>query len=162
VTQEAQVVRLAPMTPDQFAAFLERDTREYADEMVKAGFWSRASALRRSQQEHRRLLRDGLHTRGHQFFTIEDAQTGQAVGVIWLNVRLESAEPLGYIYAIEVDEAFRRKGYAREAMLELETAARGQGLKQLGLHVFAHNEAARALYEKLGYRLASLNLQKEL
>ena len=47
-------------------------------------------------------------------------------------------------------------------MQELENVARGMGLRQLGLHVFAHNQAARALYEQLGYQTASLNMIKDL
>ncbi|MFH1183595.1 MAG: GNAT family N-acetyltransferase [Chloroflexota bacterium] len=156
------MVRLTPMTQEQFAAFLERDIRDYADEQVRAGYWSRPEALRRSRQEHTRLLPDGLRTRDHHLFAIEDAETDQPVGVLWLNSRLVSSRPSGFIYAIEVNEPLRRKGYARQAMLELEEVARGMGLKQLALHVFAHNDAARALYEKLGYGITSLNLSKEL
>jgi len=40
--------------------------------------------------------------------------------------------------------------------------ARGMGLRQLGLHVFAFNEGARLLYEGLGYSVASLNMLKDL
>jgi RimJ/RimL family protein N-acetyltransferase len=36
------------------------------------------------------------------------------------------------------------------------------GLQRLGLHVFAHNHGARALYESLGYAVASLNMLKPL
>jgi ribosomal protein S18 acetylase RimI-like enzyme len=156
------MVRLARMTPEVFQVFLERDIGEYAQEQVRAGFWSEPESLRRSRQEHTRLLPRGLQTRDHHFFVIEDSETGQAVGMVWLNTRLVSARPSGFIYALDVEESFRRRGYGRQAMLELEHVARGMGLKQLALHVFAHNDAARALYESLGYQIASLNLSKEL
>jgi ribosomal protein S18 acetylase RimI-like enzyme len=158
---EKLMVQLVPMTMPEFAAFLERDIQEYAEEQVRAGYWSEPEALQRSRQEHTRLLPKGLRTRDHHFFTIQDA-TGQAMGMIWLNTRLVSSRTSGHIYALEVDEPFRRKGYARQAMRELETVARGMGLKQLSLHVFAHNEGARALYEGLGYKTSSLNMLKEL
>jgi hypothetical protein len=47
-------------------------------------------------------------------------------------------------------------------MLELENVARGMGLRQLGLHVFAFNDGARALYDGLGYSVASRNMLKDL
>jgi ribosomal protein S18 acetylase RimI-like enzyme len=159
---EEHMVRLTPMSSEKFKAFLDRDTRDYAAEMVKAGYWTAPSALQRSRQEHRRLLRDGQRSRDHYFYTIEDSDTGQAVGAVWLNSRMETTRPTGYIYVLEIDEPYRRQGYGRQAMQELEIVARGMGLQQLGLHVFAHNGAARALYEGLGYQTASLNLIKSL
>jgi ribosomal protein S18 acetylase RimI-like enzyme len=158
---EKQMVQLVPMTMPEFAAFQERDIQEYARDQVRAGNWSEPESLQRSRQEHARLLPKGLRTKDHHFFTIRDA-TGQAVGMIWLNTRLVSSRPSGHVHALEVYQAFRRKGYARQAMLELEEVARGMGLKQLGLHVFAHNEGARSLYEALDYQISSLNMRKDL
>ena len=36
------------------------------------------------------------------------------------------------------------------------------GLHKMGLHVFGHNLAARALYEKLGYVPVNINMEKQL
>ncbi|WP_420851953.1 hypothetical protein [Paenibacillus allorhizoplanae] len=36
------------------------------------------------------------------------------------------------------------------------------GIKSIGLHVFAHNQIARGLYEKLGYEETSIVMAKEL
>jgi ribosomal protein S18 acetylase RimI-like enzyme len=36
------------------------------------------------------------------------------------------------------------------------------GLAGIALHVFGHNQSARALYEKLGYAPTNLNLYKPL
>ena len=98
----------------------------------------------------------------HFLYTIQDADQGRAVGALWLMVNLDSPRPSGFILDLEIDEPYRRKGYGRAAMLELERLARGMGLRQLGLNVFAHNAGARALYESLGYGLGSLNMLKDL
>jgi len=156
------MVKLVPMTPQEFDGFLERDIREYAQERVRAGFWTEAESLARSRKEHRLLLPDGLKSRYHHLHTIRDSESGEEVGVIWFMSDLDSSRGSGFIYDIEIHEPFRRRGYARQAMLELENVARGMGLRQLGLHVFANNEAARALYEALGYGVASLNMLKDL
>lgn len=156
------MVRLIPMTPQEFDAFLENDIREYAKEQVRAGYWSEAEALPRSRKEHKALLPDGLKSKFHHLYTIQETEHGEAVGVLWLRANLDSSRASGFIFDIEIGEPFRRKGYARQAMLELEKVARAMGLQQLALHVFAHNEGARALYENLGYTVASLNMIKPL
>jgi RimJ/RimL family protein N-acetyltransferase len=45
----------------------------------------------------------------------------------------------------------RRRGIGRALMGAAETWARGVGVRKIELHVFPHNEAAIALYERLGY-----------
>ena len=139
------MVRLIPITPAEFDDFLEHDIREYAQERVRAGFWSETEAMARSRKEHHALLPDGLKSRYHHIYTIQETGQGEAVGVLWLKTDLDSSRASGFIFDLEIHEPFRRKGYARQAMLELENVARGMGLKQLGLHVFAHNEGARSL-----------------
>lgn len=156
------MIRLVPMTEAEFALFEERDIRAFADEQVKAGFWPASDAIDRARQAHARLLPQGLATKDHYLYTIQEAEHGAAVGVLWLMVSPDASMPSGFIYDIVVYEPYQRRGYARAAMLELETIARSMGLRQLGLHVFAHNTAARALYESLGYAVGSLNMLKDL
>jgi GNAT superfamily N-acetyltransferase len=62
------------------------------------------------------------------------------VGVLWFKANLDSSRASGFIFDLEIHEPYRRKGYARQAMLELEKVARGMGLRQLALHVFAYND----------------------
>jgi ribosomal protein S18 acetylase RimI-like enzyme len=156
------MIQLVPMTQKDFEAFLERDIRAYAEENVKGGYWSEAEALEKSRKEHEGLLPEGLKTKNHYLYTIQDADHGNKVGIIWMRINADSPKPSGFIFDLEIDEPFRRKGYATQAMLRLEEVARRFGLQQLGLHVFAHNQTARALYDKLGYRVASLNMMKPL
>jgi len=156
------MVKLVPMTPGEFDSFLEHGIQEYAKDRVRAGFWTQAESLARSRKEHRALLPDGLKSRYHHLYTVQDGETGAAVGVLWFKSDLDSSRGSGFIFDLEIHEPFRRKGYARQAMLELENVARGMGLHQLGLHVFAFNAGARALYEGLGYSVASLNMLKDL
>lgn len=156
------MIQLTPMTESEFAEFLDRDIREYAAERTKAGYWSEAEALTRSRREHKALLPDGLKSRYHHLYTIRESETNQAVGVLWLKTDFDTSRASGFIFDLEIHEPYRHKGFASQAMQELENLARGMGLRQLGLHVFSHNQAARALYEKLGYQTASLNMLKDL
>jgi ribosomal protein S18 acetylase RimI-like enzyme len=61
-----------------------------------------------------------------------------------------------------VDEKYRGRGYGKQAMLLIEEKARELGLKSIGLHVFGVNQAARNLYEAVGYEITSLNMKKVL
>lgn len=156
------MVRLVPMTPAEFDEFVERDIFDYAQERVRAGYWTEKEALARSRKEHRTWLPDGLKSRYHHLYTIQETEQGRSVGILWLRTDMDSSRASGHIFDLEIHETFRRQGYGRQAMLELERVVREMGLRQLGLHVFAHNDGARALYEELGYRVASLNMLKDL
>jgi ribosomal protein S18 acetylase RimI-like enzyme len=156
------MVQLVAMTEKEFDAFLERDIREYAEENVKAGYWSEGEAMEKSRQEHEKLLPNGLKSGDHYLYTIQDMEKGLRVGTIWMRATLDSPQPSGFIFDLFVEEQFRHKGYATQAILQLEEVARKLGLRQLGLHVFAHNQIAIATYEKLNYRVSSLNMIKEL
>ena len=63
---------------------------------------------------------------------------------------------------IVIDEPYRRRGYGQAAMLALEDSVRSLGLRGIALHVFGHNTAARALYERLGYTVTNINMAKRL
>jgi ribosomal protein S18 acetylase RimI-like enzyme len=44
----------------------------------------------------------------------------------------------------------------------IEPRVRELGVTGIGLHVFAHNPGAQALYAKLGYNVTSINMRKNL
>lgn len=156
------MVELVPMTPERFEAFLEFDIPDYAAVKVKSGNWSAAEALQRSRDEHNKLLPNGLATPGHHFYNIQDRESHEIVGVLWMAEHRDWAEPTGFIYDIEIEERFRQRGYASQAMLALEEKARQLGLGTLALHVFGFNLVARHLYEKLGYEITNINMAKKL
>lgn len=56
------------------------------------------------------------------------------------------------IYAIHVDEAFRKRGYASSVVRTILNEAKRQGAKRAYLQVVTDNAPAKALYRKLGFR----------
>jgi ribosomal protein S18 acetylase RimI-like enzyme len=156
------MVTLTPMTKEQFEAYLERSIPKYAAENVRAGYWSEEEALEKSRRDFERLPPDGVEAKGHLLFQIIHAETNAQIGILWLNARTDTPRPSGFIYDIELDEAFRGKGFGRQTMLAVEEKARELGLKSIGLHVFAHNTAAKELYLKAGYQIKSYNMVKDL
>lgn len=156
------MVRLVPMLESEFSAYLEKTIPNYAAENIKAGYWSKEEGWQKSREAFNRLLPDGVNTKDQHLYKIQDIETDQLVGTIWLNVRVESPKPAGFIYDIEIYEEFRAKGYGRQAMLAIEEKACEFGLKSIGLHVFTHNTAAIGLYEKIGYKTRSMNMTKDI
>jgi ribosomal protein S18 acetylase RimI-like enzyme len=154
------MVSLRPMTDDEFQAFLERNIPGYAADKVRAGNWIPEEAEQKSRQEHDRLLPRGLVSAHQHLYTID--LDGKPAGDLWLSSDPRLTGGAGFICDLYVAEEYRRRGIASEAMRLLEGEATSLGLKGLSLHVFGENQAARALYEKLGYEITNLNMAKTL
>lgn len=159
------MVQLIPMTPAEFDAWLASSVKTYADEKVRAGSWEAADALERSAGEHEKLLPQGLASVDNYLYTImgETAadEAPAPVGVLWFAVP-PWKPPMAFVYDFLIYEPYRRRGYARQALLALEDKVRPLGLETIGLHVFGHNHGARALYERAGFEITDLQMVKKL
>ena len=157
-------VRLVPMVAAQYERWYERSVQGYADEKVRAGNWPAEDALPRSREEFAKLLPRGLSTPDNWLFSIVDVESGIAVGTLWLAALPGSSDAgkKAFIYDFEIDADQRRKGYGRAALAALDETAREMGFAEIGLHVFGHNVAARALYDQAGYEVTNVNMSKKL
>jgi RimJ/RimL family protein N-acetyltransferase len=153
---------LVPMTPAEFEPFFERLVVEYAADKVRSGNWTSEESVRRSREDCQALLPKGTATPGQHLYRILDTETGEKVGIVWLAEDGRKSPPIGFIYDLEVEAPYRRRGYATQAMLALEVKARELGLATISLHVFGFNHEARALYAKLGYEITNINMSKSL
>jgi len=160
VRSPAEVV-LVPMNEQEFEVMNENGVRRYAEENVRAGYWSRSESVNRSIEAHRALLPEGLRTAGHHFFKSVDRETREAVGHIWIKVE-EGDDRKGFIFDLFIKEGQRGKGYGRATMIAAEGEAKSMGLSSLALHVFYFNDIARHLYDSLGYEIKSMNMMKSL
>ena len=156
------MVHLVPMTEAEYEKYFEFAIPNYASEHVKAGRWSEKEALQRAKQEYDELLPDGLNTSNQHFFSIVDEQTTTKVGMLWFAIRSRKEEPAAYVYDVIVYEAYRRQGYGEQTFRAMEAKVRELGSKTLSLHVFGHNHAARAFYEKLGFVTTNVMMTKTL
>jgi len=156
------MIQLNPLSEEDYQAHLALLIPEYAQEHVAAGNWLAEEAEEKATQEIRQLLPAGLATPGHYWLAIDDEALGQRVGLLWLAVDERRQPPSAFIYDFVIDEPFRRRGYGRLALLALEDKARELGIGTISLHVFGHNHAARALYEKAGYEVTNLHMAKKV
>jgi RimJ/RimL family protein N-acetyltransferase len=154
------MVKLSPLNEADFQKHLAFVIDDYARDHVAAGNWPPEGARERSKQEFDKLLPQGLATPGHYLFSVYDEALSQNVGLLWFEYDERRLPPSAFIYDFLIDEAYRRQGYGRLALLALEDKAMEMGIGKIGLHVFGHNHAARALYEQLGYEVTDLRMSK--
>jgi len=151
-----------PMRPATYARYLAAAIASYAEDNVAAGRWSKAGASEGSETEFAELLTLGLATPDNYLYEIQDREGGPLVGFVWLAIERTPVGVTGFIYDLEIRPEYRRQGHASRALSAVEVTATAQGATSLGLHVFAFNEAAQALYRRLGFQVASLSLRKAL
>jgi len=88
---------------------------------------------------------------------------GRPAGDLWVAEREdELTGRVLWIYDVHVDDAFRRKGLGRKAMLFAEEEASRRGVSRVSLNVFGGNDAARSLYRSLGYAELATLMRKDL
>jgi ribosomal protein S18 acetylase RimI-like enzyme len=150
------------MTKSEFDAFLEATIPDYAQEHVAAGNWSPEDALRLAREQFQQLLPEGLASPNQYLSMIEDEATGARVGILWFAVRGQAPRQSAFVYDVQVFPEHRRHGYASAAFRALEERVRELGLATISLHVFGGNDAARAMYRKLGYAETNVMMSKTL
>lgn len=156
------MVRLVPMTENEFQDYRKRSVEAYAEEHVKAGDWQPAEALQKAEKEFLHLLPEGVRSINQYLFSIEDEQTDLKIGMIWFAVREKAPAPSAFIYDFMIYEQFRQRGYGRQTLSAVDDKAKELGIDTIALHVFGHNQAAIALYRKAGYETTHLYMEKKL
>jgi GNAT superfamily N-acetyltransferase len=137
---------LRPMKADEFEQFMAGEVEGFAQELATAGM-DLEQALERSRTMMGELLPSGMDSPGMEFHVGE--VEGVPVGDLWLS----TGQTMAFVYNIVVRPDQRRRGYGAAIMNGAALRSRELGHPVLGLNVFAHNPNARALYDKLGYRV---------
>ena len=155
-------VSLIAMNEEAFSDYLKMAIPAYAQDNVEAGRWDESEALERSEKAHESLLPDGVETGDNYLFRIIENESSNNIGHIWVKVEDNIHTKSAFIYDIEICETSRRKGYAKSALGSIEKIVADLGATSLGLHVFAKNSAAIALYNSIGYQTVGHNMQKPI
>ena len=153
--------RLEPMDEAAYTAWRTRVEREYANDKVRAGNWPAEDAERLSRAAFDELLPQGLTTAGHELLSMV-SEAGDRVGIAWFTVEDREPGRVVFIYDIEVDEAHRRRGYARAALAEIAAFAREHACAGVMLHVFGYNTPARELYRSVGFEETNVIMLKSV
>jgi GNAT superfamily N-acetyltransferase len=148
-----------PLREDEYGVFIERAMAFYVDDMVRAGI-DRDVAQAKADKDLPQLLPDGLATRNHFMYAVED--DGRFGGYLWLCDRDGELGHSLFVYAVEIDEELRGRGLGRAAMVFAEEEARRLGIAKVALNVFGGNEVARGLYVSLGYAETAVHMEKRV
>ena len=155
------MLALIPMPEDEFLAFFETVAASHAEDNIAAGRWSASEAATLAREETKRLLPANEKTPENYLFVLQDTGLGAEIGCLWFGTMSRATKKVAYLYQIYIHPLFRRKGYARQAMLAFEKEALSRKYDALALHVFATNEGAHRLYQAMGYRASSITMRKE-
>jgi ribosomal protein S18 acetylase RimI-like enzyme len=155
-------LRLRPISDGELPAFIEHGKAEYARDMTENAGLTPEQAAKKTEHDWALLLPNGRIPAGHHIYVVAD-EHGQRVGDLWFAERTSDFDgTFAFVYSIEIDEAFRGKGYGRETMQLLEHEVEAAGLDRISLNVFGGNEVARSLYRSLGYTETAVMMRKEL
>ena len=128
------------------AAWLEVNARAFA-EHPEQGSWTLSDLADRLEQPW-------FDPRG--FFLAVESETGALAGFHWTKVE----ESVGEVYVVGVDPAYQGSGLGKALTLAgLRHLQEERGLSSVVLYVDGTNAAARALYGKLGFTTAALDVQ---
>ena len=155
-------VELISFDQAEFETYLEQLLVHYTADKLAAGNVAPENADETVRAEVNRLLPQGMQTPNHTFFSIRDADSGEKVGLLWIYFDPQDQRQQAFVYDLEIDPAYRRRGYASQSLLALETMLRARGARKIGLHVFGFNTGAQALYRKLGYQITNIQMSKSL
>ncbi len=153
--QVGDAVVLAPMDQRTYAAWEADEQEKYAQERARTGE-SIEQARRIAREQHAEYLPAGLATEHHHFFV--GRVDGERVGTMWIGTE----RPMAFVYDVEVAETHRRRGHGAGLMRAGARWSHEHGAHALGLNVFGHNRAARALYDRLGYRVTEEFVSRRL
>ncbi|TVP68605.1 MAG: GNAT family N-acetyltransferase [Leptolyngbya sp. LCM1.Bin17] len=96
----------------------------------------------------------------------EPDASGQSnpVGGLWLGQATDQRTGVKhpYVLLLYVAPLHRRRGVATALMQVAHQWAKDQGYGQVSLQVFSHNQAAQALYQKLGYQPEAILMKRQL
>lgn len=155
-------VTLRTMTPTEYEQATHH--REAEGARALAEFMPEEQAWQRSRQGTAHFLPDGPDTAGHHLVVAENA-VGEVVGNAWIGPDPQNTTGTAdsaWLYDLNVFERFRRQGYGSAILAAAEDLVTAEHRTRLGLNVVGDNAAAIALYRRNGYRVSSMQMDKQL
>ena len=115
-------------------------------------------------ERYRRWLPQRAQDPRSVFLVAEDSGTlaGFLVATIEPNIPIYQLGEFGFIHDLWVQPAHRGAGVARALVLAAADRFREVGARQIRLETAAANEPARRLFEACGFRVATIDMLREL
>jgi ribosomal protein S18 acetylase RimI-like enzyme len=156
------MIQLHPMTDIEFSEYKPFLIESYAQDIARNNQSPLEEARASSTSQINELLKDGIATPNQRLYEIwlVEGSSENRMGYLWLDV--DEIKHRCFIYDIYLHEAFRGRGMGRKTLELIEAQMIERNIQRISLHVFGDNTVARELYEKLGYEVTGLNMQKWL
>ena len=148
------------MTQAQFETYLERAVPEYAQAHIDAGDCDPEDAVERARGDYVSLLPAGLKSENQFLYAIFANGRGEPIGMVWFEMRDNDGRKSAFIWDFRIDESQRGKGYGRETLARIDEHLKALGARWVSLNVMGHNQRARSLYEKHGFRVVGIGMRK--
>ena len=145
-------VKIRNMSKEEFDIFYQWSIEHNVAELMEERGLSRDTALKETKEEVSQMLPKGLDTEHHHLLSIVETDCEKVVGFLWTIHEETNGRQQCFICDFAIWESERRKGYATKALLLTEITAAEAGCQECVLFVADRNLAAKALYEKLGYK----------
>ena len=149
---------IRPATPADRDAIL-RLTERLGDFPVPP--WRTAAEIARADHP---ILLAALRGPGEGHLLLVAEEGGRLLGFLFAAERADyfTGERLAHVEDLALDPGAEGKGLARQLMEAAERWARERGCRRVTLNVWAQNERAIGLYQRLGYQPETVHYLKEL
>src|SRR5262249_11964254 len=114
-THRAPAVTIRPLRDDEFEAWLQAARAGYEKSMHVHGGIGAEAAARRAAADVGALFPDGKPSDEQLVYALE--ADGERVGDLWLAEREAEDARMLFVYAVEIDDRYRGRGYGRAAMV---------------------------------------------
>jgi ribosomal protein S18 acetylase RimI-like enzyme len=151
---------LVPINTHRFPSWQERCHAEYTADLITAGEAPHLAG-QRATDSLERAFPTGAPAEDNAVFDLIHNEDG-TVGYLWIGRDSSGNHTSWWVWDLVVEPEYRGKGHGRAAMRLAEHHAGEAGARTLGLSVFGHNQAARALYESVGYETTTVKMRKQL
>ena len=149
------MISLKKMTQKEFLDYKEFSIAEYAKNLMLGKNMSLEQARADAKREFEFGLPAGLETKDSFLMNIVNEE-GQKTGWLWFQYGLDGNDKLKQVFLADlyVYESERRKGYAFEAINEMNRIAKKDDCLSSVLFAWNHNPSGLKLYEKCGYKVS--------
>jgi len=104
-------------------------------------------------------LREALD-RGH--WLVVATADGETAGWAWFAMELKSGEHVGRLYRVAVAEAHRRRGVGSALVAHARDVFALRGCTRVRLTIDSDDEGARTFFERAGFRIDAITMDRPL
>ena len=152
---------LRPMNCEEIAEYRVVGLRNYVADIARARNISTDAAMKIAQPQFEHMFPDDrLQVDDRHLYTVD--ANGQRVGWVVFMTHTRFGAPRAMLVDIEILEEMRGLGHGKQAMLAMEEKVKELGLEYISLEVFAHSTPAQELYEKLGYHITHVGMERKV